>query len=479
MNVLLKKLTNQTLPVGLVKYTVQILLFGLLTANSVIAQTDALPVPDYESRRPKMVSQTVYKKMTLAQEALLSEKHEEALTYLQQILDKSKKLKVYDKAKIFEMLTSVSLAMNQYEDAVRYSHQAIDLKVLNRVSETQMFHRLIYMYFFLEDYENATAYFELWLALETKPAVKTYFAAAQIYAASDKMEQALDYALQGMAALKAAASTSEQDSSLEKPKLRENWIKLLIAIRLHLKKYAEVSHDLEQAISLWPQRPEYYQQLSAVYQELKREKEALVILSLAYQNTLINKETDINRLGRQYRYHSNPYKGAQILQQGLQLERIEPSEENLETVANAWLHAREWQRANSALQKAAKISDKGALWLQLCQTSTQDELWQAAKGYCQEAIKKGQLNEDEGTAQYLIALSEYYQGQLKEAAVSFDACTEWEKTKNTCQSWQIYATQALIAREEEALRVRENKAERLRRQQNQQQIVDKALLRKL
>lgn len=461
-------------------FSVQVAVVSLLSFSAF--SNEHVKVPDYDDRKPKMVSQSVYKKMTAAQEALLSERYEEAVVYLNQILKKGKKLKPYDQAKIFEMLSSVNLAMGDHKNAIKYSQQAIALEVLNRESEVQIFHRLIYLYFFLEDYQEAIAHLQIWFSLESNPTIKTYFSAAQIYAASDNMNKALEFALKGMAVLKEAknkSATQEAGGPAIQPELKENWIKLLIAIRLHLKDYQNVSQNLEQAISLWPQRAEYYQQLSAVYQELKREKEALVILSLAYQNALIDKEVDINRLGQQYSYHSNPFKGAKILEKGFKLERLKPTEKNWEAMANALLHAREWQQANSALQKAAKRSSKGILWLQLCQTSTQGELWQDAKNYCQKAIKKGQLKDEEGTARYLIALSEYYQEKFAQAVKSFNTCSEWKKTEKTCSSWKTYVEQTIVKREEEEEIIRQNNTERLRRQQNQQEVIDKALLRKI
>lgn len=479
MKALQKSIKRKNKIISLPKTALQAVFISLLSTSIFSVASEEIQAPNYEARSTKMVSMSVYKKMTAAQEALLSDNHQQAIDYLHQILTKNKKLKGFDKAKIFELLASITLAMEQYDNAVSYSEKAIALQALSKESEVQLFHRLVYMHFFLENYDRAIAYFELWVSLDANPPVKTYFAAAQIYAATQNMPQALQYALQGMDALKAAKNRSVNNEAVEEPVLRENWIKLLIAIRLNLKEYEDVSRNLETAISLWPQRAEYYRQLSAVYQELKREQEALVVLSLAYQNKLIDKDVDIHRLGQQYRYHNNPHKAAVIIERELHASHLKPTEKTWETMANAWLHARHWQQANGALQQAAERSEKGKLWLQLCQTSTQDELWIKAKDYCQKSLKKGQLDEEEGTAKYLIALSEYYQNELQLAVTSFKACTLWEKTKDTCQTWQTYTAKAIVDRKAEAEHMRLNAEERIRRQQNQQSIVDKALMQKI
>jgi tetratricopeptide (TPR) repeat protein len=136
---------------------------------------------------------------------------------------------------------------------------------------------------------------------------------------------------------------------------KESWFQLLASIYLQQRNYRAASPVLEQAVSYWPHRLTYYIQLSAVYQEMDRQADAFSILSIAQYNNLLKKESDINRLVQLYRYFDHPYKGAKIYKDAMNRKLIKLNEKNWESVANAWLQAREWRLAEESLKNADRI----------------------------------------------------------------------------------------------------------------------------
>ena len=80
-----------------------------------------------------------------------------------------------------------------------------------------------------------------------------------------------------------------------------------------------------------------------------------------------------------YLYHDIPIKAARVLQTGLDDGSIEKTEKNYELLAQAYMHAREWDKAIKPLTVAAEKSDKGRFYEQLGQSYLQDEKWRDAE----------------------------------------------------------------------------------------------------
>jgi tetratricopeptide (TPR) repeat protein len=376
-----------------------------------------------DDRQTSTLSSSMSRNMFEVQEALQKENYEAALQQLTELLGREDKLKPYDKAKALELLTAVHMSREAYGPAAKAAKRALALNALEEDSVTLLHQRLFYLYFFLEDYPRSIKHIEAWFSREPQPDIQSYFTAAQVYAVSDHMDKALDMALQGMEALRNNPERAP----------RENWYQLLISIYLHHKQYPEAAGALEEAVSLWPHRANYYLQLSAVYQELKRERESLAILSIAHRNGLVNNESDFERLLQLYRFFEYPFKGASIFRDEMKRENVDATEANWETLANAWQQAREWSRAESVLQRTAELSDTGEHWLRLCRIAFQDERWAEARQYCRQALDKGGLEDEAGTAWYLIALERYYRDAFKKAKQAFARCSRWEKTQKDCE----------------------------------------------
>lgn len=341
----------------------------------------------------QLLSGSISRDMHAVQEALLNEQYDRALAMLNLLL-REDGLRDYDRAKILEMLTVAHMGLEDYRKAVQAAEQALRLDMLEAVSRNQLHQRLFYLYFLLDDYAKAIEHVEIWFKLEPEPDIQSYFTAAQIHALAEDMDKALSYALQGMNLLR---NTPEREP-------KESWHQLLVSIYFRLKYYPEAAGVLEEALSLWPHRPDYYLQLSAVYQELNRGRESLAVLSLAYQNNLLNKQADLERLLQLYRYFDYPFKGASIFSNELASENAESDEASWQELANAWLQARERSQAEAAYRKAAGLADTGEHWLRLCQIAFQEERWADSQHYCQAAQDKGGLDGEEGAAWYLIGL---------------------------------------------------------------------------
>src|SRR5690606_10855741 len=85
-----------------------------------------------------------------------------------------------------------------------------------------------------------------------------------------------------------------------------------------LKELEPAAEVLAQLISNWPDKVDYWEQLSYVLMELGREADSLAVYSIAYQKGLLTTEAKINNLVSYYLYRESPYEAAQILDKAIQ-----------------------------------------------------------------------------------------------------------------------------------------------------------------
>ncbi|HEX7026634.1 MAG TPA: hypothetical protein VF268_05290 [Gammaproteobacteria bacterium] len=443
------------------KVTLTSVVFLLAFSGGACSQQDS--DDGHDRRKNQTLSTSLSRTMFEVQEALLNEHYDQALIILNAIQSRHDDLSDYDKAKMLELKTVAHMGLEQYRRAAETAEQALKLDALESASRNQLHQRLFYLYFLLEDYAGAIEHIEVWFGLEQHPDIQSHFTAAQIYALTGRMDKALSFALKGMDLLR---------SSPER-KPRENWYQLLVSIYFKNRNYPDAAGILEEALSLWPHRKEYYLQLSAVYRELNRELESLAVLSIAYQNQLLPRETDLDGLLQLYRYFDYPFKGASIFNHALEGDNVKPDEQHWRVLADAWLQARERSRAESALQQAAKLSDNGKYWLRLCQIAFQEERWTDSQRYCRAAIKRGGLENEEGTAWYLDALGSYYQNRVSEAKDNFKRCMDWPDTQSDCEQWHSHLTRILHDRRAELERKRRETMDNEQRRRQLQQEIDR------
>jgi tetratricopeptide (TPR) repeat protein len=127
------------------------------------------------------------------------------------------------------------------------------------------------------------------------------------------------------------------------------------------------------------------------------EKLAFVTQQIMHRQKMLKTSKELSSIAQLYLYHDIPIKAAAVLQAGLDDERVEKTEKNYELLAQAYMHAREWDKAISPLTAAAEKSDKGRFYEQLGQSYLQDEKWRDAEQAFVNALNKGGLRDAANT----------------------------------------------------------------------------------
>jgi tetratricopeptide (TPR) repeat protein len=160
----------------------------------------------------------------------------------------------------------------------------------------------------------------------------------------------------------------------------------------------------------------FWQHLTSVYYELNDEKLAFVAQRAMHVQGMLTTSRELSSMAQLYLYHNVPIKAAQILQVGMDNGTIEKTEKNYETLASAYMHAREWSDAIEPLTRAAEMSDKGKFYVQLAESYVQDEEWAKAEAALVKALDKGGL-ENEANSWLLLGIArtriEQYDSAIK------------------------------------------------------------------
>src|SRR5262249_38939148 len=105
-----------------------------------------------------------------------------------------------------------------------------------------------------------------------------------------------------------------------------------------------------------------------------------------------------------------------------------------EMLGNSWILAREADKAEPALLKAAQLSAKGVLYMRLGQVRLLKEDCDGAKSAFKSGLDKGGLD-DPGQVEQLLGITYYNCGQVREARVWFEKSKRSEKVRATSEAW--------------------------------------------
>ncbi len=335
-----------------------------------------------KGRRSQVLSKRAFAIVEDAQNRLAERDYVGALSLLQQIRDGAK-FSAYEKAVALQTEGFVHAGQGNYAKTIQAFEKAANSGDLPPRVVSDLIYNLAQLNLAEGRSARALDYITRWFAtVEGEPTADAYGLKAQIHLVMDDLaaaEQAVRKAL----------------SKVEEP--RQNWTRLLLSVLLQQERYGEARPILEDAALRWPSVKAFWQQLTAVYYEVKQEELAFVTQQIMHRQNMLKTSKELSSMAQLYLYHDIPIKAARVLQTGLDDGSIEKTEKNYELLAQAYMHAREWDKAIKPLTAAAEKSDKGRFYEQLGQSYLQDEKWRDAEQAFVNALEKGGLRDAANT----------------------------------------------------------------------------------
>lgn len=367
------------------------------------------------------------KALNLAIEALGMEKYAEAEAAIAGL--KMDKLSPYEQSKVEQIRFNISYAQEKYAEARGHLQKAIDAGGLNEQEISQARYQAAQLFMTEEKWKEGAAALEEWF--KTAPNVNSaaYYLLAVAYYQMEDYNKALPPAQKAV-------------ELMDKP--QEGWIGMLLALYLQKDNYKDAIPLLQRLISIVPEKKTYWMQLSAVYGQQEDYPNALAIMQLAYGAGLVTEDSEIRRLADLLLFNDVPYRGAQVLEAGIEKKTVTVDDKLYEKLANCWIAAGELDKSIPPLQRAAELSATGDMFVRLGEVNVQRDEWPAAQAAIERGISKGQLK-DAANAQLLMGIVLYNQKKLSEARPWFERAQQSEKHRKMARDYLTLIQQLIQA----------------------------------
>ncbi len=392
-------------------------LAGVPTLQELLAQQKACEARRVQRKGAGTLSEITYKRLERIYVAVTKNEYAEAEQKLMELGGSARG--DYEKAVVQQTLAFVYAMQNKHAKAIAAYEAALATNALPQGIHEQIMFNIAQMHMSENRLDKAEQVLKRYMEESCNPVPEAHISLGMIYAERKQFRDSL----------------KQTDLALVKVKApKETWLQLKLALHYELKEIARCAEVLVYLVALSPMKETYFKQLHGVLTEVKKDQEALAVLALAERRGFIDEEKEYVNLSNMYLFMEIPLKAAQALERGLAAKRVEANEKNLEKLANAWFAAREPDKAEEAMARAAKASDRGELWKQLGFIQMEAEKWKNALESFQKAQQKGGTK-NPGEVQYLIGVCATQLHQWKTAETALRAAMQHEKYVKPATEW--------------------------------------------
>lgn len=373
------------------------------------------------------MSESAYRVVQEATELIAQNKHVQALDRLNKLLDSGSD---FEKAVVYYNMGFAHSATENYGKSTEAFAKALQLNALPQQQHEQLQYNLGQLYIAAGKPDDGIRTLQQYVS-ESCGKVP---AEAHIFLAN-ALSQAKRY----------KEAVPEIDRAIEKAGTpKESWLQLKLAINFELKDYKACAEALVALIGISANSPEYWRQLSSMFLQMKRDAEAVAVLALAEKQGFVSKPAEIVNLYNVYMMMELPFKAGTLLQQAVDQGKVPTDEKHLDQIANAWINARESQRAEATLKRLAAIADRGEYYFKLGAMYGDNEQWRDSKQALERAIQKGGLKRA-GDAWMRLAVANYNLSNVPATQAALQQAMKFEESRKQAGEWLKYLGNAPAA----------------------------------
>ncbi len=371
--------------------------------------------------KPGLLSPRVYKQLEKARIAIGEKNFAEATQALDAAV-KNAKEGTYQRALVDQTYAYIALSQSKYVEAARYFEKALQAEDLPYKPKMNMKRNLANAYAAANQYDKALTAMQNWFKDAFAPKSQDYALLAQIYSQLDKTREMICptyYAIK-----------------LDK-KPNKNYHSLLLAGHWELEDFPGSAEILRTMIDHFPEESTYWSQLVSIYLKLDRPADALAVAELGYKNNLWQKEGDLKRLSQLYALQAVPYKAAQVMQKGIEDNKIESNEKHWKSVAGNWHLAHELDKALVAYERAGRLASDGEHFMRMGNIYVEREDWKKAIDAYNKALGKGGLKaNDTGRVLLNKGIAQFQAGNSNAAIATLEKAQKYDNVSNNASQWK-------------------------------------------
>jgi tetratricopeptide (TPR) repeat protein len=370
-----------------------------------------------EEKAARTMSEAVYHGVDEATKLIASKQQAEAIDKLTKLADTGSD---FDKAVVYYNLGFAHSSKNDYANAAAAFAKAVSFKALPQQQQEQLQYNLGQLYIVAGKHDEGIKALQEYISTACKPVA----AEAHIFLANALVERK-----------RYQEAVPQIDLALSKAKSpNQSWFEMKLAVNYELKDFKACAQTLVQLIGMAPTKPDYWKQLSSMFFEMKSDIEAVAVLSLAERQGFIDKPNERKNMYNVYMMLDLPFKAGNFMQESIEKGKVPADEANLESVADAWINAREAARAESALRKLASMSEKGEYFYKLGAMFGDNEQWKDSREMLRKALDKGGLKRA-GEAWMRLAVAEYNLKDTPGAVAALQKAVAFDETRKQASEW--------------------------------------------
>jgi len=392
-------------------FSVLALLLALFSAPSPASAAES------EGGKKPTVSEAAHKVLTEAQALIGKHQPREAIEKLNVLLATLGEER-YALAVTHQVMGYAYGDQDDYRHAVESFKKALSYKALPDDVAHDLTYNVAQLLVHLEAYQEGLGYLEEWLRHERDPKLDAVKLAATANFHLHRYE--------------AAAPYLEKVLARQRPP-EEPWYQMLLACHFERNQYQAATGLLETMLKTWPERRDYWLQLSGAYQRIDQNHQALAVLELAERRALLG-EAERLQLVRLYAYVDMPYQAAQFLSAKIEEGAIKTNLDVWDLLAHSWAYAQEKQRAVRALENAARLASDGNRYLHIAQLKFELRDWNGAVKAVDNALQKGEIKQA-GTAHLLLGIASHHTGDEKRCFHALERAQRYKDTKAQADWW--------------------------------------------
>ncbi len=379
------------------------------------------------------MTQQVYEKLTEIQELIESKDYASAQRLIDDLKNK-KGLSDYERAQIWNISGYSFYLQERYGDAIRAYDQVLAQPDLPEALLLSTLKTKAQLHFTQDDYEGALKVVRELMAVIAEPSADVLMIEGQALFQLGRYDEAL-------VPIKTAIDLYRSQG--QRPK--ENWLLLLRVIYFEQKDYESMIGVVKELVAYYP-KDTYVLTLAGIYSELGDTKKQLALTEVLYEKGYLNTSSHITNLANLYLLHGLPYKAAVLLDKEMGEEIVDANERNLRLLSQAWYQAREDQKAIPPLERAAKLSNEGELYVRLGQAHINLENWSEAAAAVQKGIQLGGLKRDD-TANIMLGMALFNQKRLEQARRAFERAARDNRSRRAATQWIAYVDSEIKRRD--------------------------------
>lgn len=391
---------------------------------SIVVSSSSLAA---ERKKTPALREQVYSQLARAQQLADAGDVPAGLEVLANVESKLSSMNSYERAMLWNFYGYMYYGQDNITKAIDYFAKVVEEDAIPEALEQNTLFSLAQLSLGQGQFDQAIEFLARWERL-TSPEQhqKAWVLKAQA------LYQKGDYqaALQPISNAIAAAEAQQQVPE-------ENWLVLQRAIYFELGQTAAVATVLEDMVRYY-NKAEYWVQLAGVYGQLGHEQKQLAMLEAAFQQGFLTKGQDLLNLAQTYFFNDLPFKAGQVMERALATQAVEANVRNYKLLAQAWVAARETDKANIALQQAAKLSTDGEFDAQRATMLLNAERNLEAIEAARAALEKGGLTQP-GTMHLVIGMAELNLENFNAALQAFTVAKKFDEAKQSASQWERYA----------------------------------------